>query len=146
VRVHGDRQAGGMRGVDDHAQLVQGELAARDVGAGPARRPDAPRGRPAGLRRGQRHHSGKPHGVLPAAVAQLAEGGVPADAALATATSLVADACGLADRKGRVRRGFDADPLLSGGDPFTDPAALSCPVAVLAAALWASTDPRSGPE
>jgi imidazolonepropionase-like amidohydrolase len=91
-------------------------------------------------------NSGKPHGVLPAAVAQLAEGGVPADAALATATSLVADACGLADRKGRVRRGFDADPLLSGGDPFTDPAALSCPVAVLAAALWASTDPRSGPE
>ncbi|MFK4118913.1 amidohydrolase family protein [Streptomyces longwoodensis] len=91
-------------------------------------------------------NSGKPHGVLPAAVAQLAEGGVPADAALATATSLAADACGLADRKGRVRRGFDADLLLVGGDPFTDLAALSRPVAVLAAGLWTSTDPRSAPE
>lgn len=91
-------------------------------------------------------NSGKPHGVLPAAVAQLAEGGVPADAALATATSLAADACGLADRKGRVRRGFDADLLLVGGDPFTDLAALSSPVAVLAAGLWTSTDPRSAPE
>ncbi|MEU8470534.1 amidohydrolase family protein [Streptomyces sp. NPDC029006] len=73
--------------------------------------------------------SGKPHGVLPAAVTQSAGGGVPTDEALATATPLAADACGLAGRKGRLRRGLDAHLLLVSGDPFTDLAALSRPVA-----------------
>jgi imidazolonepropionase-like amidohydrolase len=32
--------------------------------------------------------------------------------------------CGLADRKGRLAPGYDADILAIDGDPLTDPAAL----------------------
>lgn len=67
---------------------------------------------------------GKPHGVLPVAVADLVECGVPAAAALASATSGAARACGLADRTGRLAPGLDADLLLVDGDPMLDMAAL----------------------
>jgi imidazolonepropionase-like amidohydrolase len=68
---------------------------------------------------------GKPHGVLPNGIAQLVRGGMaPADA-LASATSVGADACGLGDRKGRVRPGYDADLLLVDGDPLADIGALT---------------------
>ncbi|MDQ2880365.1 MAG: amidohydrolase family protein [Actinomycetota bacterium] len=63
---------------------------------------------------------GKRHGVLPEAVIQLVDGGVPAAAALTTATSHAAAACGLADCKGHVAAGFDADLLLIDGDPLAD--------------------------
>jgi imidazolonepropionase-like amidohydrolase len=66
----------------------------------------------------------KPHGVLPEGVVALVEADVPAAAALASATSVAAQACGLGDRKGRVRAGYDADLLLVGGDPLTDVGAL----------------------
>ncbi|MFE5022552.1 amidohydrolase family protein [Streptomyces sp. NPDC056656] len=56
----------------------------------------------------------------------LVSGGMAAAHALATATSVAARACGLGDRKGRVRTGYDAD-LVVDGDPFTDMAALSRP-------------------
>ncbi|GAA2485049.1 amidohydrolase family protein [Streptomyces longisporus] len=82
-------------------------------------------------------NAGKPHGIVPAAVAGLAAGGVPADAALATAMSLAADACGIADRKGRLRRGLDADLLVVRGDPLTDMTALADPLAVLVSGAWA---------
>jgi imidazolonepropionase-like amidohydrolase len=62
----------------------------------------------------------KPHGILPQAVIELADSGVPPTAALASATSLAARACGLADRTGRLRTGLDADLLLVNGDPTTD--------------------------
>jgi hypothetical protein len=45
----------------------------------------------------------KPHGLLPVSVAFLVEGGVSTVAALASATALAAAACGLGDRKGRLR-------------------------------------------
>ena len=63
---------------------------------------------------------GKAHGILPSAVIALVSGGMsPADA-LATATSLAADACGLGDHKGRIRAGNDADLIILDGDPLSD--------------------------
>ena len=67
---------------------------------------------------------GKPHGVLPDAIADLVECGVPPAAALASATSGAAAACRIGDRTGRLRPGLDADLLLVQGDPLLDPAAL----------------------
>jgi imidazolonepropionase-like amidohydrolase len=66
----------------------------------------------------------KPHGVLPEAVIELVTGGVSNADALASATSIAAEACGVADRKGRLRAGLDADLLLVRGDPLTDITAL----------------------
>jgi imidazolonepropionase-like amidohydrolase len=74
----------------------------------------------------------KPHGMLPLSVAALVAGGVSTVAALATATSLAAEACRLGDRKGRLRAGYDADLLVVDGDPVAQIAALSRPVAVFA--------------
>lgn len=82
-------------------------------------------------------NGGKPHGVVWAAVAELIAGGVPTDLALATATSCAADACGLTDRKGRLRPGLDADLLVVRGDPSADIAALAAPVAVSVRGEWA---------
>ncbi|MFE6800727.1 amidohydrolase family protein [Streptomyces sp. NPDC057681] len=66
-----------------------------------------------------------PHGSLPRAVMDLVSGGMAAADALASATSVAARACGLGDRKGRVRTGYDADLVVVDGDPFTDVAALN---------------------
>jgi imidazolonepropionase-like amidohydrolase len=68
--------------------------------------------------------SGKPHGILPEAVIDLVSAGLPPAAALASATSVAARACGLGERKGRLRAGYDADLLLVDGDPLTDITAL----------------------
>ena len=68
---------------------------------------------------------GKPHGILALAVADLVAGGVPAAEAIASATSLAADACGLGDRKGWLRPGHDADLIIVDGDPLTDIRALT---------------------
>jgi imidazolonepropionase-like amidohydrolase len=62
----------------------------------------------------------KPHGLLPLAIIELAAAGVPPTTALASATSKAADACGLAERTGRLRAGLHADLLLVNGDPTTD--------------------------
>jgi imidazolonepropionase-like amidohydrolase len=75
----------------------------------------------------------KPHGLLPVSVASLVEGGVSTVAALASATALAADACGLGDRKGRLRVGYDADLLVVDGDPVAGIGALGRPAAVFAA-------------
>jgi imidazolonepropionase-like amidohydrolase len=66
----------------------------------------------------------KPHGVLPIAVGQMVDCGVPATAALASATGAAAAACGVAGRTGRLAPGLDADLLLVAGDPTVDLAAL----------------------
>lgn len=67
---------------------------------------------------------GKPHGVLPVAVAHLVECGLSAQAALASATSVAAKACGLAERTGRLEVGLDADLLVVDGNPTRDILAL----------------------
>lgn len=84
--------------------------------------------------------AGKPHGILPSAIADLVAGGVPADAALASATSVAAEACCLGARKGQLRPGYDADLLLVDGDPRRDIAALGRPVAVMAGGRWADLE------
>ncbi len=75
----------------------------------------------------------KPHGVLPYGLAQLVQLGMSPAAALTAGTSTAAQVCGLGDRKGRVRPGYDADLLAVDGDALTDITALLRPVAVLVA-------------
>ena len=75
----------------------------------------------------------KPHGVLPYGLAQLVALGMSSAEALTAGTSTAAKVCGLGDRKGRVRPGYDADLLAVDGDPLTDIGALLRPVAVLVA-------------
>src|SRR5215475_2906228 len=66
----------------------------------------------------------KPHGVLPISIASLVDLGASPIAALASATAVAAQACGLASRTGRFAVGLDADLLIVDGDPTTDIAAL----------------------
>jgi imidazolonepropionase-like amidohydrolase len=68
---------------------------------------------------------------LPYGPAQLVTflGDPPVDA-LRAVTSLAAQACGLADRKGRLAAGFDADLVAVDGDPLVDPTALTAVTAV----------------
>jgi len=75
----------------------------------------------------------KPHGVLPHGLMHLAQLGMSPAEAITAGTSTAAQVCGLGDRKGRVRPGYDADLLAVDGDPLTDLAALLRPVAVLVA-------------
>jgi imidazolonepropionase-like amidohydrolase len=74
---------------------------------------------------------GKPHGLLPVAVAQMAECGLPTAVALASATSVAARACGLEQRTGRLAVGLDADLLLVDSDPLADLTSLQRPRAVV---------------
>ena len=74
----------------------------------------------------------KPHGVLPRGLAHLAELGLGNAGALRAGTSVAAQVCGLGERKGRVRPGFDADLLAVEGDPTADITALQRVVAVFA--------------
>jgi imidazolonepropionase-like amidohydrolase len=62
----------------------------------------------------------KPHDALRRAPAQLSRLGFDPAEALMTITSTAADVCGLADRKGRIAPGFDADILAVDGDPLAD--------------------------
>lgn len=62
----------------------------------------------------------KPHGVLPHGIVQLAQAGVPNEAALDAATSVAAEACGVGDRKGQVAPGWDADMIAVDGNPLVD--------------------------
>lgn len=67
---------------------------------------------------------GKPHGILRDSIIELVQAEFAPTDALASATSTAAAACGVADRKGRVAAGFDADLLVVDGDPSTDITAL----------------------
>jgi imidazolonepropionase-like amidohydrolase len=74
---------------------------------------------------------GKPHGLLPVAVAQMADSGLPPSTALASATSVAARACRLERRTGRLAVGLDADLLMVDGDPLTDISSLQRPRVVV---------------
>lgn len=69
--------------------------------------------------------AGKTHGILALAIADLVTAGIPAAAALASATSTAARACGLGGRKGRLRPGYDADIIVVAGDPLARITALT---------------------
>lgn len=65
---------------------------------------------------------GKPHGISAHAIALLVQGGIPNAAALASATSQAAKACGVG--KGVLKPGWDADIIAVQGDPMRDITAL----------------------
>jgi imidazolonepropionase-like amidohydrolase len=67
----------------------------------------------------------KPHDVLPYAFGDLIQCGMSARDALSALTSVAARACGVAERKGRLRPGFDADIIAVTGNPLEDPNALT---------------------
>jgi len=69
--------------------------------------------------------AGKPHGILALAIADLVTASIPSSAALASATSIAAQACGLGGRKGLLRPSYDADMVVVVGDPVTDITALT---------------------
>jgi len=66
----------------------------------------------------------KPHDVLPYGIRVLAQAGLTNAEALRAATSVAAEACAVADRKGTLTAGKDADILAVGGDPLADLGAL----------------------
>ena len=67
----------------------------------------------------------KPHDVLPFSLPRAVAGGLSAAESLQAMTSTAARACGMADRKGRIAVGFDADLLAVDGDVKDDPEALA---------------------
>lgn len=71
----------------------------------------------------------KPHHVLPYAIADMAEF-LGNAGALSASTYHAAAACNLADRKGRLAPGFDADILAVDGNPLTDISAIHRRVAL----------------
>ncbi|MFF0271504.1 amidohydrolase family protein [Kribbella sp. NPDC004536] len=75
----------------------------------------------------------KPHGLLPATLAEYVEAGIPATAALIAGTSAAADA--LRVPKGRIRPGADADLLVVPGDPTADITVLANPTNVYLAGV-----------
>ncbi|MEU1587108.1 amidohydrolase family protein [Micromonospora sp. NPDC005710] len=77
----------------------------------------------------------KPHGVLPETLVEYVACGMSATAALAAATSVGADVCGLGRRKGRVQPGFDADLLVVDGDPTGDITVVRRPLLVYRAGV-----------
>jgi imidazolonepropionase-like amidohydrolase len=73
----------------------------------------------------------KPHGNAWRAVVQLLAVGMTPAQALATATSVAAEDCGVGAETGRLAPGLAADVLVVDGDVETDLEALGRPVAVL---------------
>lgn len=61
----------------------------------------------------------------------MVEAGYPPAEALATATSIAAQACRLAGETGRLAQGYAADMLVVDGDVSTDIAALGSPHLVI---------------
>jgi imidazolonepropionase-like amidohydrolase len=78
-------------------------------------------------------NAAKPHGLLPLSITGLVEGGVDTVAALASATSLAAEACGLGNSTGRLRPGYAADVLVVEGNLIDDIGVLARPTATFAA-------------
>ncbi|QXJ26733.1 amidohydrolase family protein [Actinomadura graeca] len=88
---------------------------------------------------GVRLIAGTDAGVTGVGVEQYAEGlrwlgraGLPADAVIAMATSVAADALDLGGRTGRLRPGLDADLIVVDGDPRADLSVLRHPRLVVA--------------
>jgi imidazolonepropionase-like amidohydrolase len=73
----------------------------------------------------------KTHGQVWRSVVELLDATFPVEEALATATSVAADVCGLTAVTGRLRVGLAADLLVVDGDLRADHEALSRPVGVL---------------
>ncbi|MBA3289717.1 MAG: amidohydrolase family protein, partial [Acidimicrobiia bacterium] len=75
-------------------------------------------------------NEGKPHDVLPFALADFVSAGVRPVDGLRAMTTVAAGVCGVGDRKGRLAAGYDADVLAVRGDPTIDAAALTAVIGV----------------
>jgi imidazolonepropionase-like amidohydrolase len=64
------------------------------------------------------------HGLLRCSAETMVKFGAPVADAVAASTSVAAAACGVADRKGFLRNGFDADVIVVGGNLRSDIGAL----------------------
>jgi imidazolonepropionase-like amidohydrolase len=73
----------------------------------------------------------KRHGNVWRTVGEMVEGGYPAEEAFAAATSVTAQALGLAGQTGRLEEGYAADLLVVDGDLSQDVSMLRSPRAVL---------------
>ena len=60
----------------------------------------------------------KPHGVLPWGIIHFGSIGLTNVEAIASATTVAAEACRIADRKGKIAPGYDADLLAVAGNPL----------------------------
>jgi len=65
--------------------------------------------------------------------------------ALASVTSLAAQACAVGDRKGKIAPGYDADLLAVAGNPVADLPAILHPTAIYRAGRRCDTGPASAP-
>lgn len=89
----------------------------------------------------------KRHGNVWRIVSEMVEGGYPPAEALAAATSVAAQACGLTAKTGRLAAGHASDLLVVDGDLSQDVSTLSSPRAVLLNGIPArlETSERSAP-
>jgi imidazolonepropionase-like amidohydrolase len=88
----------------------------------------------------------KPHDCLPYGVIEFgARLGFTNAQALASVTSLAAQACTVGDRKGRIAPGYDADLLAVAGNPATDLTTILHPTAIYRAGHRCDTGPPSPP-
>jgi imidazolonepropionase-like amidohydrolase len=69
----------------------------------------------------------KRYGNVCRTVGEMVQGGYPVAEALAAATSVAAQACGLAGETGRLAEGYAADVLVVDGDLAQDLSLLSAP-------------------
>jgi imidazolonepropionase-like amidohydrolase len=91
-------------------------------------------------------HPQKPHDCLPHGVIYFgARLGFTSAQALASVTSLAAQACAVGDRKGRIAPGYDADLLAVAGNPAADLPAILHPTAIYRAGHRCDTGPASPP-
>jgi imidazolonepropionase-like amidohydrolase len=82
----------------------------------------------------------KRHGNAWRTVGELVEGGCSVAEALAAATSVAADACGLTGETGRLAEGYAADVLVVDGDLAQDPSLVSAPREVLVRGIAVSLE------
>src|SRR5664280_93322 len=87
----------------------------------------------------------KPHDVLPYGLVALTHLGFSPTEALTACTAVAAAACRVADRKGALRPGYDADLLAVRGDPTRDITAVHDVVAVYRAGVRVAGASRRPP-
>jgi imidazolonepropionase-like amidohydrolase len=88
----------------------------------------------------------KPYDCLPHGVIYFgARLGFTSAQALASVTSLAAQACAVGDRKGKIAPGYDADLLAVAGNPVSDLPAILHPTAIYRAGRRCDTGPASAP-
>ena len=86
----------------------------------------------------------KQHGNVWRVVGEMVQAGYSPAGALAAATSVTADACGLCGVTGRLAKGHAADVLVVDGDLSRDVSALSRPVAVLISGVQVRAEVETG--